>query len=183
LWKGWIWKAKYDSRLISAVQQIWAWIRTGPGLKPIFGRTRTESDCNFFEKWLIRTESDSENFCCFNVIILKISKILFVIRFHRFAKWLFVYVLPSNAKTLLGLFCNSNCIHLCSLITFRSSSNVNRFFFKENVRNSVWMCRDLISLILGTRFFSDFRDPMIIFSDSRDPIWNSRDVSRVPETP
>jgi len=26
-------------------------------------------------------------FCCFNVIILKISKILVVIRFHRFAKW------------------------------------------------------------------------------------------------
>ena len=30
-----------------------------------------------------------------------------------------------KCKTLLGLFCNSNCIHLCSLITLRSSSNVN----------------------------------------------------------
>jgi len=36
-----------------------------------------------------------------------------------------VYILTPNAKTLLGLFCNSNCIHLCSLIPSRSSSNVN----------------------------------------------------------
>ena len=34
-----------------------------------------------------------------------------------------VYILPSNAKTPLGLFCNSNYIHLCSLTTLRSSSN------------------------------------------------------------
>jgi len=62
-------------------------------------------------------------FCCFNVIILKISKILVLIRIHRFVKW--QCILPSNAKTLLGLFCNSNCIHLCSHITLSSSSNVN----------------------------------------------------------
>ena len=37
-----------------------------------------------------------------------------------------VYILPPNAKTLLGLFCNSNCIHLCSHIMLSSSSNVNR---------------------------------------------------------
>jgi len=36
-----------------------------------------------------------------------------------------VHILLSNAKTLLGLFCNSNCIHLCSHITLSSSSNVN----------------------------------------------------------
>ena len=36
-----------------------------------------------------------------------------------------VYILPSNAKTLLGLFCSSNCIHFCSHITLSSSSNVN----------------------------------------------------------
>jgi len=36
-----------------------------------------------------------------------------------------VYILPSNAKTLLGLFCNSNCIHRCSHITWSFSSNVN----------------------------------------------------------
>jgi len=36
-----------------------------------------------------------------------------------------VYILPSKAKTLLGLFCNSNCIHRCSHITLRFSSNVN----------------------------------------------------------
>jgi len=31
--------------------------------------------------------------------------------------------------------------------------------------------------------FSDSRDPMIIFSDARDPIFNSRDPHRVPKTP
>jgi len=36
-----------------------------------------------------------------------------------------VHILPSNAKTLLGLFCNSNCIHLCSQKTLSFSSNVN----------------------------------------------------------
>ena len=36
-----------------------------------------------------------------------------------------VYILPSNAKTLLGLFCNSNCIHRCSHITLSFSRNVN----------------------------------------------------------
>jgi len=42
------------------------------------------------------------------------------------------------------------------------------FFFKENVRYPVWTCRGPISLFSG--------DPMIIFSDSRDP-------NRVPKTP
>ena len=27
--------------------------------------------------------------------------------------------------------------------------------------------------------FSDFMDPMIIFSDSKNPIWNARDLNRV----
>jgi len=36
-----------------------------------------------------------------------------------------VYILPSNAKPLLGLFCNSNCIHRCSHITLSFSRNVN----------------------------------------------------------
>ena len=36
-----------------------------------------------------------------------------------------VYILPSNAKTLLGIFCNSNCIHLCSPTTFSKSSSNN----------------------------------------------------------
>jgi len=30
---------------------------------------------------------------------------------------------------------------------------------------------------------SDSRYPMIMFSDSRDPIFNSRDLNRVPKTP
>jgi len=59
------------------------WIRSEAN----FGWIRTGSDCNFFENLRIRTESDSEKFCCLNVIILKISKILVVIRIHRFAKW------------------------------------------------------------------------------------------------
>jgi len=36
-----------------------------------------------------------------------------------------VYILPSNVKSLLGLFCNSNCIHRCSHITLSFNSNVN----------------------------------------------------------
>jgi len=32
-----------------------------------------------------------------------------------------VYILLSNAKTLLGLFCNSNCIHRSSHITLSFS--------------------------------------------------------------
>jgi len=39
----------------------------------------------FFSKLADQAGSDWENFCCFNV--LKISKILVVIQFHRFAKW------------------------------------------------------------------------------------------------
>jgi len=31
--------------------------------------------------------------------------------------------------------------------------------------------------------FSDSRESMIIFSDFRDPIFNSRDPNRVPKTP
>jgi len=37
-------------------------------------------------------------------------------------------------------------------------------------------------LILGTQF-SDFRDPMITFYESRDPIFNFRGPNRVPKTP
>jgi len=38
----------------------------------------------------------------------------------------------------------------------------------------VWTCRDPI--------FSYSRDPMITFSDSMDPIFNSRHTNRVPKT-
>jgi len=41
-------------------------------------------------------------------------------------------------------------------------------FFKENVKDPVWISRDPI--------FFDFRGPKIVFSDSRDP-------NRVPKTP
>ena len=56
-----------------------------------FWRIRTGSECNFFEIWRMWNASDSEKFCCFNVIILKVSKILVVIRFHRFAKWYCIF--------------------------------------------------------------------------------------------
>jgi len=48
-------------------------------------------------------------------------------------------------------------------------------FFKETVRYPVWTCKDPI--------FFESRGPMIIFSDFRDPIFNSRDPIRVPKTP
>ena len=48
-------------------------------------------------------------------------------------------------------------------------------FCKENLRYLVWTCRDPI--------FSDSRDLMMILSDDRDPILNSKDPNRVPEAP
>jgi len=54
-----------------------------------------------------------------------------------------VYILPSNAKTLLGLLCNSNCILLCSHITLSSSSNVNIVEWLVSmpaVRFVLWSC-------------------------------------------
>ena len=60
------------------------------------------------------------------MIILNISKLLVVNRFYRVAK-MAVYILPSMAKALLGLFCNSNCFSLCphTCTRLNSSSNVN----------------------------------------------------------
>jgi len=54
-------------------------------------------------------------------------------------------------------------------------NDLSSFFCKENVRHSVLICRDSI--------FSDFRDPLIVFFNSRDPIFNSRDPNRVTKTP
>jgi len=45
----------------------------------------------------------------------------------------------------------------------------------ENVRYPVWTGRGPV--------FSDSRDPMRFFFDSRGPIFNSRDPNRVSETP
>ena len=59
--------------------QRWARIRTGSDwirTEANFGWIRTGSDCNFFENWRIRTGSDWENFSCFDVIIMNISKFL-----------------------------------------------------------------------------------------------------------
>jgi len=51
---------------------------------------------------------------------------------------------------------------------------VTQVFFKENVRYPVCTCRDPI--------LSDSKDPITIFVDSRDPIFSSRDPTRVPKT-
>jgi len=45
----------------------------------------------FFSKLAKQDWIGWENLCCFSVIILKISKILVVIRFHRFAKWWYIF--------------------------------------------------------------------------------------------
>ena len=77
----------FDSSTHSRSNQRWARIRTGSDwirTEANFGWIRTGSDCNFFQNWWIRTGSDWENFCYFNVIILKIQAILLVIRLHRF---------------------------------------------------------------------------------------------------
>ena len=60
--------------------------RTGSGLKPILSGSGLDRTAIFFENW--RTGLDlTEKMCSFNVNILKISKILVVILFQRFAKW------------------------------------------------------------------------------------------------
>jgi len=75
------WKCGWSFPLcgnLACVKQTWARIRTGSDwirTEANFCRIRTGSDCNFFKNWRIRTGSNCENFCCFNVIILKISKI------------------------------------------------------------------------------------------------------------
>jgi len=56
-------------------------------------------------------------------------------------------------------------------------------FLKENVRYPVWTCRDPISSDSRDPIFSDSKDPMINSSESRDPIFDSRDPNQVPETP
>jgi len=56
-----------------------------------------------------------------------------------------------------------------------ASVSSNTVFFKETARYTVWTSRDPI--------FSNTRDLMINFSDSKDPIFNSRDPIRVPKTP
>jgi len=88
----------------------------------------------------------------------------------------------ASLASLINAFCSiwKNNVHFQSRL---KQEYIIAGFFKENVRYPVWICRDPISLILGDPIFADFRDPMIIFSDSRDPIWNSRDPNRVPKTP
>jgi len=56
-----------------------------------------------------------------------------------------VYILPPNAKTLLGLFCNSNTfVHLCSHITLSSSGNVNIVQWLVLLQPLRWRCVDCV---------------------------------------
>jgi len=59
-----------------------------------------------------------------------------------------VYILPPNAKTQLGLFSNSNCIHLGSQITLSSSGNVNTV---------EWLvCMAVVRLFVGSALIISF---------------------------
>ena len=76
----------------------------------------------FFENWLTGLWSDWENLC-FNVIILKISKILVVIRFHRFAKWRCIFW--NQMQKLCWDYFEIRTVSTFSHITLISSSNMN----------------------------------------------------------
>jgi len=45
-----------------------------------------------------------------------------------------------------------SCSTVSINVLFNKSLHHNQGFFKENVRYPIWICRDPISLILGTRF-------------------------------
>jgi len=60
-----------------------------------------------------------------------------------------VYILPSNAKTLLELFCNSNCIHFCSYITWSSNSNMNRVEWLVSVPAVRLFIRSALTISFG----------------------------------
>jgi len=62
----------------------------GSGLDQDWSQFWPDQDWNglqFFWKLADQDWIGLSKFCCFNVIILKISKILVVIRIHRFVKW------------------------------------------------------------------------------------------------
>ena len=86
-------------------------------------------------------------------------------------------VLACAISSLLSCLSASNAVEICSARFIQPALYRKCMFaviFKANVRNLVWTCREPI--------FSDSRDPMMIFSVSRDSIFNSRDPNRVPET-
>jgi len=56
-----------------------------------------------------------------------------------------VYILPSVAKALLGLFCNSNYFHLSPHVRLNSSSNVN-VAEMINFRFAGWISGRIVSL-------------------------------------
>ena len=71
------------------------------------------------------TGSDWEKFCCFNVIILKIWKILVVIRVHRFGKWWWIFC-HQTQKLCWDYFAIRTVSHFYLHITMSSSSNKKR---------------------------------------------------------
>ena len=68
---------------------------------------------------------------------------------HKLAEHLLqLQRVPANLRTV-----HPGNIHLIKFgWFFPRLSRLDRFFFKENVSNPVWTCRDPISLIIGTRF-------------------------------
>jgi len=93
-------------------------------------------------------------------VSLRIFEQLALVLKNRVALKLFTVLHIRYIKTLLRLF-----EQLALALKKQSCPEIFHCiqgFFKENVRYPVWIWRDPI--------FSDFRAPMIIFSDSRDPI-------------
>jgi len=97
-----------------------------------------------------------------------------------------------------NLLCYQQCKELsfmaqnCRVVIFHDEVSVVREFkFENSVFNFCFRAAFFSRKVLGTRYgpvscrdpIVYDRDPMIIFSDSRDPIFNSRDPNRVPEIP
>ena len=98
----------FQNRWTKRRYKIWPQTRDehGSGLDQDWSQFWPNQDwigLQFFQNWPIGTGSDRENFCCCNVIILKISKILVVIRYHRLAKWqcIFCHQMQKRCWTIL----------------------------------------------------------------------------------
>jgi len=82
-----LFRIKMNSRLSAEMSTGQDWIELDQTEANFVGNG-TGSDYNFFENGWIRTGLNWQIFIILIVIILNISKILVVIRFYRFAKWL-----------------------------------------------------------------------------------------------
>jgi len=131
--KDWIWIFKNFSDmdqesinhypLTSATHQIWARIRTGSGLKPIFAGSGLDRTAIFLKIGGSRLDRAQKIFVVLMWLFWKYQKFWSSSDFTCLLNGSVYFAI--KCKTLLGLTCSSNCIHLCSLITLTSSSNVN----------------------------------------------------------